>query len=222
MRNAGTTQGDDGRGNEEGSVVSEQLSAAPPRAVFVDLSGRRGRVVRRICWLFGGLAGAYVTLVLIALVVPAGLGRLTVPGLGPVLPGPAAPVLHDARGASRPPSRLLQAAPPEPGPRPSDQVRGAGLVVGPGSVVGLSSVAGTDPTPAAPRPSVGTTLTPVARPAAAGSSAPTAQPSQLATPPGQTAVPPGHAAGLPGKSADHPAPRSTTAASPKPHPTRRS
>ncbi|MBC7678386.1 MAG: hypothetical protein H7233_05300 [Pseudorhodobacter sp.] len=87
-----------------------QLDAVPG-PVFVDPSGRRGRLVRRACWLLGSLAGAYVVAVLLALVVPAGLTRLVVPGLGAVLPGPAAPELRDAGGSPAPAAGLLALSP---------------------------------------------------------------------------------------------------------------
>ena len=93
----------------------DQLDAVPG-PVFVDPSGRRGRRVRRACWLLGSLAVAYVVAVLLALVVPAGLTRLVVPGLGAVLPGPAAPELRDAGGSPAPAAGLLAPSPTTPSP----------------------------------------------------------------------------------------------------------
>jgi hypothetical protein len=93
--------------------VSPEGGTVVPRAIFVDPSGRRSRVVRRTSMALGALASAYVVLVLLALVVPAGLGRLTVPGLGPLLPRPAAPSLVDTAGAAQLPSQVLVAQSPQ-------------------------------------------------------------------------------------------------------------
>lgn len=87
------------------------------RAVFVDPTGRRSRIVARACWAVGALLVAYVALVVVSLLLPPGLSRLTVPGLGPVLPGPAAAVLGaEERPDAGPPEVLLA---PSRSPRPS-------------------------------------------------------------------------------------------------------
>jgi len=172
--------------------LSQDEEATQQRAIFVDPSGRRGRVVRRTSWLFGCLASTYVVLVLASLVVPAGLGRVTVPGLGPLLPGPAAPSLRDAGGAAQPPSHLL------------------------GASASATGGAASRPT-AQPAPTL--TASPQPGTAATGSPTPTAQPGQAATAPGQAATAPGQAATPPGQSGGNSAPRSTHAASPTRHPT---
>jgi hypothetical protein len=145
------------------SHLSQDEEATEQRAIFVDPSGRRGRVVRRTSWLFGCLASAYVVLVLASLIVPAGLGRLTVPGLGPLLPGPAAPLLRDAGGAAQPPAQLLG-----------------------GSASSKVAVATGSPTPTA---STGQAATAPGQAATAPGQAATA-PGQAATPPGQSGVNP--------------------------------
>jgi hypothetical protein len=147
---------------EDGTVV--------PRAIFVDPSGRRSRVVRRTSVVLGALASAYVVLVLLALVVPAGLGRLTVPGLGPLLPGPAAPSLVDTAGAAQLPSQVLVAQSPQKSSSAAKATTGTATKV----------------TPAAPS---GTSAT--------GSTAVTAQPSPSAAAPGKSALAPGQAATSP-------------------------
>jgi hypothetical protein len=75
--------------------------------VFVDLSGRRGRLVGRVFWLLSCLASAYVVLVLLSLIVPAGLSRLAIPGIGTVVPGTGAPKIPDANGTKQTASHLL-------------------------------------------------------------------------------------------------------------------
>ena len=104
-----------------GETKEPKLSAPDaPRAVFVDPTGRRSRVVARTCWVLGALGVAYVALVVVSLLLPPGLGRLAVPGLGPVLPGPAAAPLGaaEAQGEVRAPAVLLAPAPsPSTSPR---------------------------------------------------------------------------------------------------------
>lgn len=179
--------------------------------VFVDPSGRRGRLVRRACWLLGSLAGAYVVAVLLALVVPAGLTRLAVPGLGAVLPGPAAPELRDAGGSPAPAAGLLAPSPTAAasvGPiGPVDPTAqpvgpsGPGRTVAPGglaSPVGPSMVApvptpspgrGVASSPARPVPSAAPTRTsPPGRPSPTAASSP--RPG--ITPPGQPRPRPSH------------------------------
>jgi hypothetical protein len=92
---------------------------APARAVFVDPTGRRSRLVARTCWVLGGLLVAYVALVIVSLVLPPSLSRLAVPGLGRVLPGPGAAVLGGAQEAEQetaPAPDVLLERPPSPRP----------------------------------------------------------------------------------------------------------
>jgi hypothetical protein len=88
-------------------------SDVPTRPVFVDPSGRRHRRVVRTAWLLAGLGAAYVGLVVVSLLLPPSLSRLTVPGLGPVLPGPAAAPLGRDEGEQE---RVVPAATPAPVP----------------------------------------------------------------------------------------------------------
>ena len=160
------------------------MSEEPAAAVFVDPSGRRGKVVGRAFWLLSCLASAYVVLVLVSLVVPAGLSRLTVPGLGPVVPGAGAPKLRDSQGTKQTVSQLLS---------PSS------------------------------RPTSGTERTPGPSPATSPSAVDRATPTLTASPGTATPspVPRGSSSATPATPSppSHPTPKSTKAASPKPHPT---
>lgn len=89
--------------------------AGEARAVFVDPTGRRGRLVSRTCWAVGALLSLYVALVVVSLLLPPSLSRLAIPGLGPVLPGPAAAPLIGGGGAPQRPDVLLAS----PSARPS-------------------------------------------------------------------------------------------------------
>lgn len=164
-----------------------------PGPVFVDGSGRRSRLVRRTCWGLGSLATVYVVAVLLALVVPAGLTRLHVPGLGAILPGPAAPGRPQSGGSAPLPSGGAQ---PEPSLSGAGRSPAAPLVVpGPPSpastlaaATGPTSIAASQaPRPAAPT-SAGASAAP--RPpgtprrspgAPAPSKAPSGQPSSRPT-----------------------------------------
>lgn len=166
---------------------------APARAVFVDPTGRRGRLVARTCWLLGGLGVAYVAVVLVALLLPPGLSRLTVPGLGAVLPGPAAAPLGAAQGEVRAPDALLATPSPRPSrstapsPRPRPSVVPTQRTVPPVS----------PPRTAAPGPTPGSTRAPTAAPGAsptAPATMPASAPPKKATqapaaPPGSSRAP---------------------------------
>ena len=66
------------------------MPVGPPAVpVFVDPTGRRARWTHRLFVAVGVLASLYVATVGLSLVLPAGTLHLTVPGLGPVIPGPA-------------------------------------------------------------------------------------------------------------------------------------
>jgi len=163
-------------------------AAERPRAIFVDDSGRRARLVRRIFWVLSALATAYVVLVLVALVVPAGLGRLAVPGLGSLLPGPAAPSLSDAAGPPQRPSSLLAS--------PSATASAS---------ASPTTVPTTAPSSAATSPTTAATTAPLPAPSAT-------VPAGAATAPGQTATT--------SPSVVRPTPKSTNAASNRPHKTK--
>ncbi|MCA1721465.1 MAG: hypothetical protein LC779_10345, partial [Actinobacteria bacterium] len=98
-------------GRAPGSDTTKVGSAAGRTPVFVDPSGRRGRVLSRICWTLGALMAGYVALVVISLLGPPGLSKLSLPGLGPVLPGPAPAPLGTGDGPRRRPAQVM--------PRPS-------------------------------------------------------------------------------------------------------
>ncbi|MET0788482.1 MAG: hypothetical protein ABWY33_04495 [Cellulomonas sp.] len=163
--------------------------------VFVDPSGRRGRTVQRVTWTLGALVGAYAVLVLVALVVPVGMNRLTLPGLGPLLPGPVAPVFADEAGDPVPPASSPSTPAVTATPSPSAVARDA---------------ASAAPTPTPP------SLVPSAEPDPAPSVAATqaAVPGSSDTAPGRTGEKPGNA------PTTHPEPASTHAATPHPRPTK--
>ena len=166
--------------------------ASHGRAVFVDPSGRRHRLVARACWALGALVAAYVALVLASLVASPALGRLEVPGLGPVLPGPAAAPLGAAQGRSEQPARLLV---PSPSASPS-----------------ASPALGARPTPAPSR-----TRAALATPATSPTGTPTAAPTRT---PGQpTAVatrrPTTAPTAPPGQASRTPKPRPTPTRGPR-------
>lgn len=161
--------------------------AGEVRAVFVDPTGRRGRVVARTCWALGTLCVAYVALVLVSLLLPPGLSRLTVPGLGAVLPGPAAAPLgaveDDAPEMLLAPTRSpTPRATPSPGPRPS-----------PSSARPTPTATGSAPSPsgtAAPRPTTASTRAPTAAPAPPTTTQPTRRATQApSAAPGSTRTP---------------------------------
>lgn len=150
-------------------------SGGPASPVFVDPSGRRHRRVVRGAWLLAGLGAAYIGLVVVSLLLPPSVSRLSVPGLGPVLPGPAAAPLAAAEGEDDGPEVLLARSPsPRPGgsrsPRPTPSAAGAP------APTGLPSL--TPSVPPTTRPS------PAPRPTRASTAAPTAPPGQ-SDPPGQ-------------------------------------
>lgn len=139
-------------------------------AVFVDASGRRWRRVRWLGVALAGLLVAYLLLLVAALVGPPALSRIAVPGLGPVLPGPAAGSLGDGRGGSATPREALVRSSLEP----------AGQGAGPTPIPSAGTPTTTGPTPGGPVPA------PAAPPAPEPPSAPAAsappRPAPAATP----------------------------------------
>jgi hypothetical protein len=194
---------------------------AGSRPVFVDPSGRRGRTVRRLTWAVGTLVGLYAVLVVVALVMPVGLNRLAVPGLGPLLPGPvAAPAQGDEGSDGNP-----QAA----GDAPSAGAptgRAAQESSTPGSRSGAASTHGT-PSSSATRPRASPSATtappdpttrpprPTGPPSPTTGPTPTAQPSPSATDaPGSSDDAPGRTGVKPTKAPT--APKPTHAPNPRP------
>lgn len=150
-------------------------SSGPGGPVFVDPSGRRHRVVVRGAWLLAALGAAYIGLVVVSLLLPPSVSRLSVPGLGPVLPGPGAAALGDAEGEDDGPDVLLARS---PSPAPPRSTRSPRPSPSPVTVARTSS-----PSPAAsPTGTTGPTAAP--RPTTASTAAPTAPPGQ-SQPPGQ-------------------------------------
>lgn len=154
-------------------------SSRPGGPVFVDPSGRRHRLVVRAAWLLAALGAAYIGLVVVSLLLPPSVSRLSVPGLGPVLPGPGAAALGDAAGEDSRPDVLLARS---PSPAPPRSTRSPRPVPSPTPV----TVARTgSPSPSASASPTGTASPTVApRPTNASTAAPTAPPGQ-SEPPGQ-------------------------------------
>lgn len=167
-----------------------------PSAVFVDPSGRRGRTVRRITWALGALIAGYAVLVVVALVVPVGMNRLSVPGLGPLLPGPRAPQFPDASGDDAPlvPTPSSPSATPTPSESASARAAARSVVATPA------------PTP--------TTIPGAVAPSPSATATASAAPGSSDAAPGQTVDRPGNA------PTAKPEPASTHAATPNPRPTK--
>ena len=153
-------------------------SSGPAAPVFVDPSGRRHRVVVRAAWVLAGLGAAYIGLVVVSLLLPPSVSRLSVPGLGPVLPGPAAAPLAAAEGEDDGPDVLLARSPSPAPPRSTRPPRPS-----PSPVVLPVRTASPSP-PSSPSPSPTAVTGPSARPTTASTAAPTAPPGQT-EPPGQ-------------------------------------
>lgn len=150
-------------------------SSGPVSPVFVDPSGRRHRLVVRAAWLLAGLGAVYIGLVVVSLLLPPSVSRLSVPGLGPVLPGPGAAALGNAQGEDSRPDVLLARSPSPAPPRSTRPPRPS-----PSPVLATRSPS---PSPSAsPTGTAGPTAAP--RPTTASTAAPTAPPGQ-SVPPGQ-------------------------------------
>src|SRR5438067_12879941 len=83
---------------------------AAPAPVFVDDSGRRHRVVRAIGWVLGAVVAGYLGLLGVSLVGSPGFVPLSLPALGRILPGPAAPQIAGASDAGHNPGDLVSPA----------------------------------------------------------------------------------------------------------------
>jgi hypothetical protein len=178
-------------------------SLVAPGPIFVDSTGRRGRLVRRICWALGLVMAAYVAVVILALVGPPGLSQLAIPGLGPVLPGSGAPDLRTPTGQHGAPASVLS-----PRPSVSPRPRTSTATAAPGSTTTRASGAPTASPVSSPPASGHPTPAPTGPASSPPTGAPTSPvPRASPTPPGQTSP--------------HPTPRSTHArvASPQPSPT---
>ena len=146
------------------------MPPAPPESddaahvpVFVDDTGRRHRVVRIVGWVLGGVTAAYLALLGISLVGSPGLVPLSLPALGRVLPGPAAPLVT---GGS------------ETGARPGDLLSGStqgGAVASPTATGSAAAVPSTSrPSPAATNGAKRSAVRPTPHPMLSASPPPTA------------------------------------------------
>lgn len=165
--------------------------SGPGSPVFVDPTGRRQRIVVRAAWVLAALGAAYIGLVVVSLLLPPSVSRLSVPGLGPVLPGPGAAALGAAEGVDAGPDVLLARSPspapprgtPPPRPTPSPVVTSArtatpSLTASPTASSTSSATATTGPS-APPRPTTASTAAPTAPP---GQSEPPGQASRSPRP----------------------------------------
>lgn len=156
-------------------------SSRPGGPVFVDPSGRRHRLVVRAVWLLAALGAAYIGLVVVSLLLPPSVSRLSVPGLGPVLPGPGAAALGDAEGEDSRPDVLLARS---PSPAPPRSTRSPRPTASPTPVT-VARTGSPSPSPSLSASPTGTASpTAAPRPTHASTAAPTAPPGQ-SEPPGQ-------------------------------------
>ena len=81
-----------------------------PAPVFVDDTGRRHRFVRGFGWILAAVITVYLALLTVSLVGSPGLVPLSLPAVGRVLPGPAAPLLSDGSRAGRTAGELVPTA----------------------------------------------------------------------------------------------------------------
>jgi len=166
-----------------------------PTPVFVDDSGRRHRFVRGFGWALAAVVTVYLALLGVSLVGSPGLVPLSLPAVGKVLPGPAAPLMSDGAGTGRSAGELVPtAATPEArvpaGPATTVVTAGAPVTVRQKSRTRSAATA------------VASTPAPRATPSSAPSPTPTSQ--GKGTP--QSSPRPSHS------STAHPTPHSTHAA----------
>jgi hypothetical protein len=163
--------------------------------VFVDDSGRRHRLVRATGWIVGVLMAGYLALLTISLVGSPGLVPLSLPALGRVLPGPAAPGIEDPSHERRTPSDLL--ATPTPSPAAGGGTSSTGTVTGGSSTAGAGTASAATHR-ATPRP----TPTPTAKTTASATTSPTATPTPTSAHPTHSPSP-------------HPSPKNTRRSTPR-------
>lgn len=133
-------------GPAAGDGVGWSPDARPP--VFVDPTGRRAPWLRRALGVVGAVAALYVATVVLSLFLPAGALHLSVPGLGPVLAGPAPAPVH-VQGAH---PRRLAALIPAAEPRDLSGDATSSTVEPPAGVSARSTRSGHTATPAPPTP----------------------------------------------------------------------
>lgn len=166
-------------------------------AVFVDPTGRRHRRVRRLTWTLALAAAGYVAITLASLVLPVRLDALSLPGLGRLLPGPAAPLLVDGAGVAQPPANLLTATPtPTAGPGAPAGSSATNGGTG-GGAVAPSPATTPSGTPTTGSPSPTTTSTPSPTPTS------TPSPTPTTTAPGNSGNAPGDPSPRPTHSPTH-------------------
>lgn len=168
----------------------------PPTPVFVDDSGRRHRFVRGFGWALAAVVTVYLALLGVSLVGSPGLVPLSLPAVGKVLPGPAAPLVSDGSGSGRSAGELV----------PTAATPGARIPAGPATAVVTAAVPLVARRQSHSRTGTGATTTSAPTPR----STPTATPAPTHTSQGkgtpQASPRPTHS------STAHPTPHSTHAA----------
>ena len=173
-----------------------QADDAASTPVFVDDSGRRHRMVRVVGWCLGSVMVGYLALLGISLVGSPGLVPLSLPSLGRVLPGPAAPLIADPSHSPTSTGDLVATASPA---SPSATPPALSPVVSPAATTSRRR--------STPRPQPTATHRPTATPTA------TATPAQPARPTQRSTSHPTH------KPSTHPSPHSTAQSTPIASPT---
>lgn len=147
-----------------------QADEPAPTPVFVDDSGRRHRAVRVLGWCLGAIMVGYLALLGISLVGSPGLIPLSLPSLGRVLPGPAAPLITGPAHAPASTGDLLSAVPGGSASAPPAAA----------AVAASTSTTGKARSRATARPLRAATPVPAATPTASASPAQTTQPAPRA------------------------------------------
>jgi hypothetical protein len=181
--------------------------------VFVDPSGRRQRVLRRLGWVLATLIALYLAVMVVSLVASPSLLRLSLPGLGTLFPGSDAPRLSDGESHLRSPGQALSATSPRLPARSGPGGGGAAPGASP-SATGVGHLKNTPTAGPTPRPSPSVSRTPSPTPSPTVTPSPT---PQVTTPPPKrhgkpTAHPTPHGTGKPTAKPTHthtPNPRKT-------------
>lgn len=135
--------------------------------VFVDPSGRRAKHVGRLLGVLAALLGGLVLLVVVSLLAPPGLIRLSVPGVGQVLPGPGAPSLQGRTGQQTV-TQALDGPSATPSPAvPTPALPSPGSTQGATAAPNSAAPSSLPRVPPAPAPALaGPAVSPTPRPAA--------------------------------------------------------
>lgn len=195
--------------------MSSEWTGTP---VFVDPSGRRARWVHASFVTVGALASLYVATVGLSLVLPAGTLHLSVPGLGPVLPGPAPAAMSSSGDRQHKVAAQISTAEPSAAPADTAGSQALAPTVNP-PLIGrpLDTSAATPPRSMVSRSTVSvSTAMPRLRPTQGVSSRPAEQPTAPPSPE-STGGPTASSRPTPG-ARSVPARSTVRGRSPSPHP----